>query len=164
MRTITLLLAAALTLSPLAAAAARTGDYPGGGGAGGQPVARVEGSGQRLHFSFGGSVRLVGNQASGKFVLVIHPLAPQGNTLTVACKYNKFSEVTITPTAAMFRAEGKCERLLVTGALEPFDAINVFQIVHGDQIDSIDVNFVGPTGVAVPAGALDFGNFTLTAI
>lgn len=166
MRPITLLLATALMLSPLASTGAMASPPGGGGGGGGNhpPESRVEGSGQRLHFSFGGSVRLKGNKAKGSFVLVIHPLAPQGTTLTVACKYKKFSQVTITAESATFRAEGRCERLLRDGNLEHFDAINVVQIVDGDQADSIDINFVGPTGVAVPGGTLDFGGFTLTPV
>jgi len=170
MRPITFSLAAALMLSPVASARASAGDHHnhsnGGGGGGGanQQEATVEGAGQRLHFSFGGSVKLKGNKARGQFVLVVHPLAPQGSTLAVACKYNKFTEVTITAASATFRAEGRCERLLTNGTFEPFDAINVFQIVNGDTTDSIDVNFVGPTGVAVPGGALDFGNFNLAPI
>ncbi len=171
MRPITLLLASALSLSPLASARAATGGNHGGGhgghnhgghgGGGNQPEASVEGAGQRLHFSFGGSVKLKGTKARGQFVLVIHPLAPQGTTLVVACKYNKFSNVVISAASATFRAEGRCERLMANGTFEPFDAINEFQIVNGETVDSIDVNFVGPTGVAVPGGALEFGNFNL---
>jgi hypothetical protein len=173
MRTITIALAAASLFSPLASARASAGDqgghhggqgnHPGGGGGGGgAPEARIDGSGQRLHFTFGGSVRLRGNKAKGRFVLLVHPLAPQGNTLAVACRYTKFSEVTITAESASFRGAGKCERLLTDGTLEVVDAVNVFQIVNGTTTDSIDVNFVGATGVAVPGGALEFGDFSFT--
>jgi hypothetical protein len=167
MRPITLSLAAALMLSPVASAAAHPGandhHHPGPGHSN-QPEATIEGAGQRLHFSFGGSVKLKGNKARGQFVLVAHPLAPQGNTLTIACKYKKFSEVVITAGSATFRAEGKCERLLSNGTFEPFDAINVFQLVNGDTTDSIDVNFVGGSGIAVPGGALEFGNFNFDPV
>lgn len=134
----------------------------GGGGGGGQPVATVAGAGQRLSFSFGGRIRLQGNKATGDFALVAHPLAPQGTTISVACRYKKFDQVTITGNSAVFRGMGKCTRLLNTGALESFDATNVFQIVDNPDGDAIDVNFVGPTGIAVPGGSLEFGDFTVT--
>lgn len=172
MRSTTVMLATALTLSPMGSAIASTGGghNHGGGhhghghghGGGAQPEARIEGAGQRLHFSFGGDIRLRGNKARGKFVLMVHPLAPQGTTVAVACKFTTFSNAVVTAASATFRGEGKCERLLTSGALESFDAVNDFQIVNGDTVDSIDVNFVGPTGVAVPGGTLDFGGFTLT--
>jgi hypothetical protein len=180
MRPITLSLAAALLVSPVASARASAGGNHhgghggghhghghghGGGGGGNQPEATVQGAGQRLHFSFGGAVKLKGDKARGQFVLVVHPLAPQGNTLAVACKYNKFSQVVISATQATFRGEGRCERLLANGTFEPFDAVNVFQIVNGTEgPDSIDVNFVGPTGVAVPGGTLDFGDFNFDPV
>lgn len=178
MRTIILTLATALTLSPMASARAATtagdghnhgghghGNHGGGGGGGGGgngPEARLTGAGQRLHFSFGGDIRLRNNKARGKFVLVVHPLAPQGTTVVVACKFSKFSNASITGATATFRGQGKCERLSTDGSLESFEAVNDFQIVNGETTDSIDVNFVGPTGVAVPGGTLDFGGFTLT--
>ncbi len=172
MRTLTVLIAIALTLSPLGATAAHAGgpghgdddeNGSGGGGGGGQNgEARIEGAGQRLHFSFGGRIRVKQNKAKGKFSIVAHPLAPQGTTVVVACRYNKFSEVVISAASATFRAEGKCQRLLTSGVLENFDVVNNIQIVNGTPNDSIDANFVGATGISIPGGAMDFGGFTLT--
>lgn len=179
MRALTPLLAVALAFSPIAAANAAAGNGPnhghgnsgngnghghgggGGGGGGGGPEAMIEGAGQRLHFSFGGRIRLRGDKATGNFGVVVHPLSPQGVTVVVACKYTQFSNVTISATSATFRGEGRCERLLSNGTFESLPAVNDFQIVNGDPNDSIDVNFVGETGIAVPGGALDYGNFTL---
>lgn len=175
MRALTPLLAVALAFSPVAATNAAAGDHPGanhghgngpgggGGGSGGQggPEAMIEGAGQRLHFSFGGRIRLRNGRAMGNFGVVVHPLAPQGATLVVACRYTQFSNVSITAESATFRGEGRCERLLSNGNFESVPAVNDFQIVNGDPNDSIDVNFVGDTGIAVPGGALDHGNFTL---
>jgi hypothetical protein len=146
------------------------GDHGGGSGGGGggggadAPEARIHGAGQRLHFSFGGNVRLRDGKAKGEFALVVHPPAPQGTTLSVACGYKLFTAVTITGNTATFTAHGLCARMFTDGRLEHFVATNTFQIVDNSTGDQIDVNFSGPTGIAVPAGALSFGDFTVTPI
>jgi hypothetical protein len=141
------------------------GNGGGGGGGSSQPTARVEGAGQRLSFSFGGNIQLRNGLAKGEFALVAHPSAPQGTTLSVACGYKLFTDVTITGHTATFTGRGLCARILTSGQLEHFAATNTFQIVDnptgGDQID---VNFEGTGGIAVPGGALEFGNFTVTPI
>ncbi|MBC8069264.1 MAG: hypothetical protein IAG13_13090 [Deltaproteobacteria bacterium] len=142
------------------------GHNHGGGGGGGSkgPVASIVGAGQRLHFTFGGNVKLRDGKAKGEFALVVHPIAPQGTTLSVACGYKLFTDVTITGNTATFTGHGLCARILTDGSLEHFVAKNIFQIVDNSAGDQIDVNFVGPTGIAVPAGELAFGNFTVTPI
>lgn len=172
---IAVLLALVLASTPLPAQATGGGHHGGGhhghghghgggggGGGGGGPTASVTGAGQRQAFSFGGSVRLAGNKATGEFVLVAHPLSPASTTVSVACRYRKFNQVSITGTTATFRGMGKCSRLLTSGEIENFEAVNVFQIVDNPAGDQIDVNFEGASGLAIPAGALDFGDFTVT--
>jgi len=164
-------LATLLASAPLSIALAHGGGHGGhhkgghhhGGGGGGNngPTATVSGAGQRQAFSFGGKVKLKDGKAKGEFALVAHPLAPQGTTVSVACGYKLFTGVTITGNTATFTARGKCARILTSGEIETFAAINTFQIVDNAAGDQIDVNFEGPSGIAVPAGALDFGDFAV---
>lgn len=172
MRTASIVLAIALACTPFTFAFAHGGghgkgkgghhDDHGGGGGGGGPTATLSGAGQRLTFSFGGNIQLRDGKAKGEFALVAHPIAPQGTTLNVACHYRVFSDVTIVGHTATFTGKGKCQRILTSGELEHFNATNVFQIVDNPGGDAIDVNFVGGSGIAVPAGALEFGDFTVT--
>lgn len=175
MRTITLSLATALIFSPVASARASAGDHHnhgggghhghgGSGGGGGQVERSITGAGQVGSFSFGGTVKLKGNNKTrGEFLLIFHPTAPASSTLSVACKYQKFSQVTISPTTASFRAQGRCRRLLTSGEIETVDATNIFQFTNGaGSPDVIDVNFVG-SGLAIASSPLDFGDFTFTA-
>lgn len=126
-------------------------------------VAIMSGAGQRLSFSFGGKLKLrQDGSVKGKFILSAHPSSPAGNTLNVNCRFKEFSDVSITGGTATFRATGRCRRLNTDGTISSFKASNQFQIVDNPAGDQIDVNFIGSSGIAVPAGALSFGNFTFT--
>ena len=120
---------------------------------------KVRGAGQRLHFTFGGAFIRDTAGIRGQFVLDVHPLAPTGTTLSLACRYTDFVDFIIEDNVATFEARGRCRRLDTAGEISMVDVHNEFRIVdNGDSGDLIDVEFVGTTGIAVPGGALDFGN------
>jgi len=138
---------------------------PGKGKGKGKPkvVATVTGAGQRMAFSFGGRLRArEDGTVKGKFYLSAHPSDPTGNTVNVSCIYRNFTQMTVEDGTATIRASGRCRRLLADGAIQTVDADNLIQIVDNGSADQIDVNFVGGSGIAVPGGALSFGNFEVT--
>lgn len=126
-------------------------------------VAKIAGAGQRLHFSFGGELTLRKNgKMHGTYILVANPQAPNGTTLSVACRFFQFDNATLNGSSLSFRAKGKCATLSTAGEVQRIDVVNEFDIIdNGDEGDQINVDFVGPTGIAIPAGALSFGNITI---
>jgi hypothetical protein len=61
---------------------------------------------------------------------------------------------------------GSCQVLTTTGDSLPFTSDNTFYIVDngvpGAGHDTVDVNFTGASGVAVPGGFLVDGNFIVS--
>lgn len=142
------------------------GGGAGPGSGGGSEKTIVQGAGQRLHFSFGG--RLVLNKTkstmNGRFSIVVHPLSPTGATLNVACRYKHFTNLTITGNTVEVDARGKCTVLNTDGTLDTREADNHITIVDNPGgSDSIDVEFNGSTGIAIPGGTMSFGDFTITS-
>ncbi len=136
------------------------GQSGGGGGGGGNkgPKTVISGAGQRLHFSFGASLRLRDGKLRGGFTLFVHPLAPPGNTLAVVCRYKEFKNASLDETTVAFDAHGVCHTLSKDGKTKRAPASNHVTIVDSaNGTDQIDVDLIGPTGVSLPGGALDFG-------
>ncbi len=123
--------------------------------------AMVKGAGQRLSFSFGGSVKMRQSGPWGQFFIALHPSPPTGETVNVTCRYNQFSDLRITSAQSRFEMQGRCQRLFTDGHTEWFDASNSVTITNGAEGDSIDVEFNGGGGISIPAGALSFGDFIM---
>lgn len=110
-----------------------------------------------------GTVRLrPGGVAAGRFEIV-HLVPPFRPT---TCHYDTFSNVTIVGNTGSFDATGVCSGENEFGMFE-FVANNHFTIVDngepGAGVDVIDVNFLGPFGIAIPGGVIDSGNFQVRA-
>src|SRR5262249_53982863 len=128
----------------------------------------VTGAGSRLHFSFGGTVTRVGqDHGTGSFHIIVHPDSPEGSVVSVICTYRTFDNVQINGTTATFHSVGSGEVLYSDGTTSPFGADNTFGIIDngatGAGADTIDVNFLGSTGISVPGGTLASGNFVVSA-
>jgi hypothetical protein len=128
----------------------------------------VTGGGTKDQFSFVGRVYLTSREAAkGHFVILIHPDVPDGSTVAVTCVYRDFDSVTISGNTASFHSVGKCKVLLTDGSTAKFTSDNVFGITDNGQpgagTDTIDVNFLGASGIAIPGGFLSGGNFVISA-
>ena len=163
MRTFTIALVALLGLVASPSADAKKGKGKGKGGQDGAATV-IAGAGQRLHFSFGGRLLLQdGNKLKGNFSIVSHPIAPNSTRLVVSCRYQEFKNVSLAGPRLEFEGKGNCGVLSLDGKLEKIAVKNKFVIVDvPDSADQIDVEIVGDTGIMVPGGNLDFGNFTFT--
>jgi hypothetical protein len=123
------------------------------------------GGGSRLgnEWEIAGVVREVSvGEGTGHFTIV-HHVNPVF-TPTV-CTYDTFEGVSIVGNIASFDAEGVCRGESEFGEFE-FAAANHFTIVDngepGTGADTVDVNFLGPSGIAVPGGVIDSGNFQVS--
>lgn len=138
----------------------------GGGSGGGADKTTVQGAGQRLHFSFGGRLVLnkKKNKLNGKFSIIVHPSSPTSDTLNVVCRYKQFKDLTVTGNTVEVDARGTCRILHTDGTLEVRQADNHITIVDNPGgTDSIDVEFNGSSGIAIPGGTMSFGDFSITS-
>jgi hypothetical protein len=124
------------------------------------------GAGQRLHFTLGGMLGYDSDEdlISGHFSIVVHPLAPASEVLNASCRYDVFSAWERVDSTLEFDAGGRCLVLRIDGSLEEIEVTNHVTFVDdlgGGGIDAIDVEIIGSTGIAVPGGLLDFGDFEL---
>jgi hypothetical protein len=144
------LIVSALFLVAYAPAAnAAAGSISGGG-------TMIDENGTR--WSFGGSVHVgPAGQATGHFELVRH-LAPTYRP--TVCQWNSFSNASVVGNTATFDAVGTCMGENEFGTWQ-FTATNHFTIVDagGAGQDAIDINFLGPSGIALPGGPITNGNF-----
>lgn len=127
----------------------------------------VTGGGTKDQFSFVGRVYLTSREAAkGHFVILIHPNVPDGNTVAVTCVYRDFDSVSFSENTASFHSVGKCKVLLTDGSTAKFTSDNLFSITDngepGAGTDTIDVNFLGASGIAIPGGFLATGNFVVS--
>jgi hypothetical protein len=134
----------------------------GGGGGGSTGKAKVRGAGQRGVASFGGTIVLGQNGPKGIFIVDIHPIAPSGTALSIACRFTRFENFVVTDNRATFRGFGGCRILRTDGSIDITQNTNDFQIVDNPGGDVIDVDFVGESGIAVPGGPVDFGDLVVT--
>jgi hypothetical protein len=168
MRTFALALAAlaCLVVSPAADAnnGKGKGKGKGKGGADGGDVTTITGAGQRLHFSFGGELRLEDGKLKGHFAIISHPLAPASTSrLTVACKFREFKKASLAGPRLEFEGKGECGVLETSGRTDKIEVKNKFIIIDDpDGTDQIDVEFIGASGIMIPGGDLEFGRFTFT--
>lgn len=143
------LLIAALLTTPAAPAAAASYTGP----------TTLWGKGTRGDATLGGTVTLAANgSASGAFVLY---LTPADDTAT-ACRYGKFGALEFVGDTVTFNAQAACTSVTVDGIVSHWTGTNAFSFVLGvgGAIDSVDVNMSGPTGITVPGGLLDSGDFS----
>jgi Zn-dependent metalloprotease len=127
------------------------------------PAGAVTGQGGRGDWSVTANVRLESDgTASGQLQIARQV---QGSPPLV-CRYDTFRRMAIIVNQARFDASGTCESQNATGRFE-FAAENRVVIVDngepGPGRDKLDVNFVGSSGIAVPGGVIDRGNFQVTA-
>jgi len=78
------------------------------------------------------------------------------------CRYETFTDASISGDTATFDAVGACRGESDFGDFE-FVASNRFTIVDNGEpgvgADTVDVNFLGSGGIAVPGGTIDYGDF-----
>lgn len=124
----------------------------------------VTGSANTDGFSVIGVVHAVGaGLGAGHVKIVVHRDSPENGMAAAICEYSRFTEVAIRGNRARFRSVGSCVGLSVNGGWFRFVSDNVFGILDngepGAGADTIDVNFLGAGGVAVPGSLLVDGNF-----
>jgi hypothetical protein len=124
----------------------------------------VTGSANTEGFSLVGYVhQLGGGFGAGRFMIIVHRDTPENGAAAHVCEYTKFTNVSIANGVARFRSVGSCIGLTTTGGLIAWTSDNVFGIAdNGDPgagVDTVDVNFLGAGGVAVPGSLLLHGNF-----
>lgn len=123
--------------------------------------ALLRGAGQRLSFTFAGKIWTRNGNTNGNFFLAFHPQSPGTAIVHVSCRYNEFSDVSISPTQSSFRMEGRCRQVFDDGRMETVAATNDV-IINNAETDSISIVTVGG-GLSVPPGALSFGDFDMTS-
>jgi hypothetical protein len=120
----------------------------------------LRGKGMRAASTLGGTlVRAADGTVSGDFVIV---LTSPTDTAT-SCRYAKFEKVERLGKKVAFDGFGTCITVAPSGAVSSWKAHNRFAFVLGARgaADSIDVNMVGPSGITIPGGSLDAGDFEL---
>ncbi len=122
------------------------------------PSGLVSGWGTRSNFVVGGEVQIAGDgSVKGQFTIVID--LPDGTHNS--CRYHRFYNGKIVGSAAVFFGYGRC--VTSTGAW--YTSHNQFSVVDngwpGAGLDTIDVNFLGAGGVAVPGGFISSGDFVV---
>jgi hypothetical protein len=129
-----------------------------------RPLRFVTGSGSTDGFSMFGWVHDLGEgQGKGYFTIILHRDSLDGTTVAAICHYKHFDQVQISDGLASFHSIGECELLSDNGRRVRFTSDNVFGIGdHGQPgpgLDTIDVNIISGTGLAVPGSFLVDGNF-----
>jgi hypothetical protein len=124
----------------------------------------VTGSANTDGFSVIGLLHDLGaGRSSGHFKITVHRDVPENGMAAAICEYSRFVDVAIQGNRATFRSLGSCVGLAANGGSFRFTSDNVFTIVDngepGPGADAIDVNYLGPSGVAVPGSLLVHGNF-----
>lgn len=139
---------------------------PGGAGASGY----LTGSGSKDGFTLAGYVDATGGgNGIGEFTVIVHrdsPDASAGTAVTSAiCKYTAFDNLVLSGGTATFHSVGDCTVLRADGSQSSFPSDNTFGIVDngspGPGVDTVDVNFSGASGISVPGGFLNDGNFVV---
>lgn len=124
----------------------------------------VRGGADRGDFTVSGNLaKNAAGAPTGRFMIVLQPEVPDSSTLAVSCIYTSFSNFAVRGNVAVFDATGRCTVLDDDGLLPSFVASNHFTITDlGAGPDLIDVNMYGASGIAVPGGAVSFGDFIVT--
>jgi hypothetical protein len=120
----------------------------------------LRGKGVRGGSTLGGTlVRNAKGSVSGDFVIII----TTADDTATSCRYQKFAQVKRIGQAVSFDGFGVCTTVTPAGAITVWKAHNQFSVVQGAKgsVDTIDVNMVGATGITIPGGALDSGDFEL---
>lgn len=120
----------------------------------------LRGKGMRASSTLGGTlVRAADGTVSGDFLII---LTTPTDTST-SCRYQKFEKVQRTGNTVSFDGFGACITVAPSGAVTSWKAHNAFAIVlgAGKVKDTIDVNMYGPTGITIPGGTLDSGDFEI---
>ena len=123
--------------------------------------AYVTGGANKGGWTVAGTVKKSGSGAAGH-IRILRDVEPRATV----CDYTKFTKLSIKPKVAKFDAMGTCKGQNAFGPFR-FKASNAFTISDfgepGDGLDVIDVNFYGPTGIAIPGGVISDGNFDVRA-
>lgn len=124
----------------------------------------VQGGADRQHFTVSGHLtKSAGGALAGRFMIVVRPDVPDSSTLAVVCTYTGFTNFTVVGNQTRFDARGACTTLDDEGTLPSWSAANRFTITdNGAGPDLLDVNMYGANGIAIPGGAVSFGDFTVT--
>lgn len=130
------------------------------------PQGLVTGSGSTDGFSMVGWVRDLGDgRGKGQFTIILHRDSVDGTTVAAVCHYKNFDQVQIGGAVASFHSIGECEQLYDNGRSVRFTSDNVFGIADNGQpgpgLDTVDVNIISGTGLAVPGSFLTDGNFVV---
>ncbi len=125
----------------------------------GAPFA-LAGKGMRKNFTLGGNIsRGKGGVVKGDFVIIL----TTGDDTSTSCRYQKLDKVTKVGGKVTFDGHGVCITVAPSGVVTQWKAVNTFSIVQGEgkAADVIDVNMQGSTGITIPGGKLESGDFVL---
>ncbi|AMY08354.1 Bacillolysin precursor [Luteitalea pratensis] len=127
------------------------------------PAGAVTGQGARGEWLVTANVHLgPDGTVSGQFQV----LGRLQDGTPLACRYDTFRRMVILVNQARFDASGTCGYRADGRGVE-FAAENRIVIVDngepGAGRDALDVNFLGTSGIAIPGGAIDRGNFDVAA-
>jgi hypothetical protein len=116
------------------------------------------GKGIRGDATMGGTlVRAANGSASGEFVLYLTPV----DDSATACRYVRFGNMQFSGDTVSFNAQGPCTTVTTNGGISHWTGSNAFSFTlgAGNAFDSVDVNFSGASGIAIPGGVLSSGDF-----
>lgn len=108
-----------------------------------------------------GEVKMTGaGQLKGELLLVHHV---PGHRPTI-CHWTRFGNASFTPDQAVFEALGTCHGDNEHGPFE-FAAHNTISLVDGGKpgpgLDTVDINYLGGSGIAVPGGFIEWGEVSV---
>jgi hypothetical protein len=125
----------------------------------------ISGGANRGNFTVAGNLSTNSGVPTGRFMIVEQILDPDSTVYAVSCVYTRFSNVVRHEPGNIvsFDALGTCTVLNISGSLYTFSASNRFAITDNGPggVDTLDVNYYGPSGIAVPGGAVDVGNYVI---
>lgn len=128
------------------------------------PAGAVTGQGSRGEWTLTADVRLRSDGTVSGQMQIVGQI--EGATTPLTCRYDSFRRMVIIVNQARFDASGTCEYRNESGRVE-FAAENRVVIIDngepGTGRDALDVNFLGSSGVAIPGGVIDRGNFYVVA-
>ena len=121
------------------------------------PPSSVTGGGTRADgartWVVGGTIRRTPTGVVGHFHVIA--TVPPYQYAPLVCFYERFGNVTVTPSGFAADALGVCTGENESGPFQ-FTASNRISIVDNTPAaaDTFDMNFYGPTGIAVPGGPI----------
>ncbi len=117
-------------------------------------------------FSIAGFALNTGTERNaGRFTIIKNQSVKEGNVVTSICNYNDTNNLVVNGNVATFTSTGMCRSLKADGTSTPFISDNSFGISDNGEpgmgLDTVDVNILSGSGIAIPGGTLMHGNFVI---